>query len=507
MNRTAVSKRICFIVDHPQRDLEGLVLVGAHLCHLGAEVFLVPMYRLNEVFLLRPDLVLVNYVRAVNRFFVQACNAVGIKVGVLDTEGGILQDVGKFAEEICANARGLDVSLYCTWGNRQYQALNALSCLGDGKLVPTGCPRYDFAVSPWRGALDDPFLDDTFVLVNTNFPFINPRFQPHTRELAEQKKLGRYTEQELSELIDQSRYAQVEVIKTVTAVAERMSTTTFVIRPHPFENERPYQDAFSNIRNVRVIQDKNVLPWIKKAHAVVHHNCSTAIETFLMGREPIHLAWIHAPRLEQRSSVAVSLKAKSAAHLETLLREICTGGQIQVSEEVVANRRQVVHDWFFANDGRAADRIASAIMQTIAQTPRSGPFAGRLAYLARVLAALPGFRRRLQLVLLLTVGKRLYDLARHLGGRGWVPEAKKFDWQRVGQVCERLLSVVPRWRHVTVEQCQRSHAYLRPYTNYAAVRMTTVAGMAEAMDELPGYQTQAVDRAGRHVFRSAQSRV
>src|SRR5947209_3853535 len=104
--------RVCLLVDHPLRDLDGLLLVAGHLAAAGTEVFLVPMYQKHEVWLLRPDLVLVNYLRHAHASFLKTCLAGGIQVAVLDTEGGV-RDFSGFSAEVEPYLPG--ISLYCVW--------------------------------------------------------------------------------------------------------------------------------------------------------------------------------------------------------------------------------------------------------------------------------------------------------------------------------------------------------------------------------------------------------
>lgn len=198
--------RVCLIVDHPLRDLDGLVLVACELARRNLETVLVPMYHRHEVFLLRPDLVLVNYIRFANVGFIETCRRLGIRVGVLDTEGGVQKDVGAFARRICPYLDRL--SLYCTWGRVQQEALRACQTNGE-TLVATGCPRYDFAASPWREAIRDgaPGMSN-LILVNTNFPIVNPRFQSSQREAVELVKGMRFEQDYVDELLRQTLRAR-----------------------------------------------------------------------------------------------------------------------------------------------------------------------------------------------------------------------------------------------------------------------------------------------------------
>jgi surface carbohydrate biosynthesis protein len=106
--------RVALIVDHPQRDLDGLVLVAAHLARAGADALLVPMYQKHEAQLLGADVIVVNYVRAANLPFLRSSRRLGLPTVVLDTEGGVVSDKTSYAERISTYLEYAD--LYLVWG-------------------------------------------------------------------------------------------------------------------------------------------------------------------------------------------------------------------------------------------------------------------------------------------------------------------------------------------------------------------------------------------------------
>ena len=85
--------RVALVVDHPQRDLAGLVLTAFELCRHGATCYLVPLnLQEREVWALAPDFVLLNYARLPNERFAHRLTEARIGFGVLDTEGGVWPD-------------------------------------------------------------------------------------------------------------------------------------------------------------------------------------------------------------------------------------------------------------------------------------------------------------------------------------------------------------------------------------------------------------------------------
>lgn len=458
-------KRVCLIVDHPLRDLEGLVLLTTELLDHNVEVFLVPMYQRHEVFWLQPDLVVVNYVRFANVVFVEACNRAGILVAVLDTEGGVLQDLRAFADRV---ARHLDkVALYCVWGRQQRDALVRHTQGGRVHVVATGSPRHDFAVPPLINAVREPRSHlDGIVLVNTNFPIINPKFQSVRRELHDLIHGMGYDEGFIYEFIRQSQIAQAELLDAVRALAARFASVPFVVRPHPFEDARTYVKLLAHVPNVQVIQAGTVLEWIRRASVVLHYSCSTAIETFLMGKEPVSLRWIPAPLLEQPLSIAVSLSAHSLEELTAVVAEAVAGKALAVPSDVLVDRRRVSEGYFCHNDGRAASRVAAAVEALLLD--RDGD---RLELSGRIplIRAQPGLRAKLSLVLAMMLGTPGYDALRQLLGRRSAADAKWFGVSEVAEILGRLARIRPRIAEIRVAKTADEQTRVRALGRYASV--------------------------------------
>ena len=68
--RDAQPPRIAIVVDHPERDLAGLVLTALDLTQRGIVCHLVPLnLQEREIWALAPDFVLFNYLRRSNEQF------------------------------------------------------------------------------------------------------------------------------------------------------------------------------------------------------------------------------------------------------------------------------------------------------------------------------------------------------------------------------------------------------------------------------------------------------
>src|SRR5215470_7793460 len=111
---------VALVVDHPQRDLAGLVLTALDLAQRGIVCHLVPMnLQEREIWALAPDFVLFNYLRRSNERFARSLIDAGIAFGVLDTEGAVWPDPDEYASLLWKDATlRAKARCVCLWGAR-----------------------------------------------------------------------------------------------------------------------------------------------------------------------------------------------------------------------------------------------------------------------------------------------------------------------------------------------------------------------------------------------------
>lgn len=356
---------VCLIVDNPLRDLEGLVLLGRQLAAGGVAVTLVPMYEQGfDVPALRPDLVLVNYTRPNNADLIKSYKRAGILVGVLDTEGIGGKNPDQFAEMVKSVGCTDLVDLYCVWGQAQYEAFLRHGTVRANILHATGCPRYDFCAAPWRAALPAPSVASGYVLINTNFPTVNPRFSSSSADEQESMVQAGFSREFARQFITDARHAYRSVLDTSISLAKHFTDVTFVLRPHPFENIHAY-DALAELPNAHVRQDGTSLEWIADARLLIHQNCSTAIEAAMLKVEPLSMEWFNTSALRLQAATGVSRAAASEADLMELVRQGLDGKLSPPDQATEMFRRQIMGDLFTAVDGASSVRVIEAILQTI----------------------------------------------------------------------------------------------------------------------------------------------
>lgn len=368
---------VCLVVDNPLRDLEGLVLLARQLATRGARATLVPMYEQGfDVPALRPDLVLVNYTRPNNADLIKSYKRAGILVGVLDTEGIGGKNADQFANMVKSAGCPELVDLYCVWGQSQYAAFLRQSTVAEDLLHATGCPRYDFCAPPWRAALPTPSVGAGYVLINTNFPTVNPRFSTGSSHEEESMVKAGFSREFARQFIADGAHAYRSVLDMATKLARHFPDVEFVLRPHPFENINSY-DKFAALPNAKVIQSGTSLEWISGAHLLVHQNCSTAIEATMLSVEPLSMEWFNTPALRLDAATRVSRSAAGEAEMLELVRQGLENRLSPLPAETEAFRREIISDLYTAVDGSSSDRVSDVVLAAIA-APRQGEAATQI---------------------------------------------------------------------------------------------------------------------------------
>jgi len=122
-----------------------------------------------------------------------------------------------------------------------------------------------------------------YVLLNTNFPTVNnltPQGGGVRLAAWGLEGGGKQVEQDF---LHNKRAMYEKFIETVPHLADAISPLTLVIRPHPNEDHEPWKLAVIRSSNAHVVFEGGVVPWIMGASALVHNNCTTAVEAAVLG--------------------------------------------------------------------------------------------------------------------------------------------------------------------------------------------------------------------------------
>jgi len=437
-----VKPQVCLIVDNPLRDLDGLVLLGAQLARRGVDAWLVPMYEQGfDCWAIGADFVLANYVRPNNLDMLKRYLGAGIRVGILDTEGVGGKSADEFAKLVARSGGAAQMDLYCVWGESQRQALEHERLVAADRLRVTGCPRYDFCAEPWSAALPRPAAEPGYVLVNTNFPVVNPRFSSGPEGERRTMIQAGFSVEFADAYVRDAKAAHAGMIDLMKHLLQRFPGQRFVLRPHPFESGAAYGELQA-WGNFELRQEGTSVEWLSQACALVHLNCSTAVEAAMLGKPALSPAWLDSPTLNVPVPHRLSLHGADVDALDALLLQVLDASAGERAASIATLRNEVIGASYHDIDGHAAERAADAIVDTLgsAQAPREADVApaslrGRM---------IDGARR--------VLGRSMYSLLLRLA-RKPAPgrNAKRFSAAEVSAIVARLADCEPAMAGLRVD--------------------------------------------------------
>lgn len=475
--------KVALIVDNPFRDLPGLVLTALDLCRKGARSYLVPMYFLQDVWTLAPDFVLLNYLRTNNQVFAGQLLEAGIGVGVLDTEGGVIEGWDDYSHFLAPDAGVRRRVAYFTWGPRLAEKVVETGWFAARHVAVTGSPRYDFYAAPWREAAlrASPFVDDypqPLVLINGSFALCNPRFKTPAEEAQQLIDVWNYAPADVHYWQTTQRQTMAGMVRLANGLAARFPGVTFVYRPHPFEKVETYADLLETRANLRLVKQGSVEGWILRARAVIQRNSSTSIDAVLAGVPALMPTWIPTI-LQAPATLAVSRHCPTEDDLAQQLTAILEG-RYQAPPALRQQLDQVIADWFHRIDGKSHERLTDRILERIpAGSPRQRRRRCR-DHAYGVYASSP-WKTRMHVALSDALGIPIQRTLDYWGRprtdfSAWYASEKFFDVQEVNLLMDALLacqqaSAAPGARAIGVRSSRENGDHLFGYHDGQSVSL------------------------------------
>ena len=355
--------RIGLVLDHPRRDMLGLVLVALELAEAGASAVIIPQYGAwIDARLAKLDAMVFNYARPGNMPAIRAVADSKADIFVLDTEGYLSSDKHSMLLEALS---GLKVSRflqgYFVWGEASGQAIAKADPELASKIAVTGCPRFDLLAPRWRAMLS--YRQSGHVLINPNFNSVNPRQGVPELERASMLKCG-WEPTYLDRFLADMRVGFQGFLKLCRTLPRRLPHRQFVVRPHPFELVEPYHQATAGIPNIHVNAEGEVFSVLSQATHLVHLNCNTSVEARLLGVPALQAGFLNSDFLRAHLPLYSGVST-SAPDFEDLVRLIEDKSYLASREDTAGLFERWIRPSFHLCDGFAARRVARGILERL----------------------------------------------------------------------------------------------------------------------------------------------
>jgi surface carbohydrate biosynthesis protein len=359
-------KAIIIPVETKSREFHGKLFLALHLLRAGHPVLMGEQGRLwNYCDLVEPGLYLDKSVAATRADWFKRCRAMGHEVVSWDEEGLVFFDNWLYRKQRIEPKAFDRVARFFAWGEVQREAICEEYPQYREKIALCGNPRFDFLRPElrefYRPAVEE--LQHRFgpmLLVNTNFAFYNHYKSPEeVRQL-----LAKYPVNNepgyMDKWIAMHREMHAAYLQMVPELLVRYPQHAIVVRPHPSENHAPWRELAQSHPRLHVDASGNVHEWILASEAVIHFNCTTAVEAFRLEVPAIAYRPARYPRYENHLPNALSENAFSLGELWAALAGRKTGRERGVLWTVEQN--QIAARYMTGLSGAtAAQRICGEI--------------------------------------------------------------------------------------------------------------------------------------------------
>ena len=277
------------------------------------------------------------------REWFRTCRALGNHVAAWDEEGLVyLSDEVYHVTRMDPESFGM-TDLFFTWGPSHTRTVVSTYPEAVDRVVPVGNPRMDLLRPQFRGYCDERVEElrrkhGRLLLINTNFALHNfvkgseaaaSIFDPYPLKNKNDLLKGWYDFQKLG---------YEGFLEAASAMYERFPDHTIVIRPSPAEKIEPWVRHFDGKQRGLVSKEGNVVEWIRAADAVVHFNCTTSIEAFLLDVPSIAYRCAKSDVYETPLSIHCSTEASTLEELLEIIQDI-------LAVPVRKHTRESLHAW------------------------------------------------------------------------------------------------------------------------------------------------------------------
>lgn len=283
----------------------------------------------------------------------------GHHIAALDEEGLVYFDAETYRQLRIYPPSMAEAELFFAWGPDQAEVIAPAVGSRAERIRITGNPRFDLL----RPELRNIYAEDVatlrqqhgrIILINTSFAFSNRADGTAAlRETFAQYPISK----ERPGFFEGWTAAQANVMRSfqemLPQLRQHFPEHTLIIRPHPSERLDVWQDFTAAMPKTEVIREGNVVPWIQACDALIHWNCTTAIEAYLLGKPAFAYRKEQPDQYEQHLPNTCSFHACSPEELLRLMEQ-ALAGTLNFTPEAAAARDKALQRHIASLEGTLA---------------------------------------------------------------------------------------------------------------------------------------------------------
>ena len=299
------------LLDSPRRDLEHKIVLAYHLAAkgiasiIGTQPYIRKIHSQskNSIWLGRLGSNDGNHNK--DKFLRGMMSELNTKLFYLHDEGAFFLR-GYFKNGIIQRhspdlVKEIQTARFFFWGEKQKEIFASLINAHKETLLATvGAPRLDLCKQKYE-KLDQEqisYLKTTygnFILFCTRFgnfnaapdvisPFSKRRFEIYQSGFSSQPEAMNH----VFERWHKAGNDFIAFIKLIQKAAFAHPDQLFLVRPHPSEDKRFYEEAFNEFSNIIIDNTGDLRPIIRAAKLVIHSECTSGLESVLSGTPSIN---------------------------------------------------------------------------------------------------------------------------------------------------------------------------------------------------------------------------
>ncbi len=379
MNKSGETTRHPFLlipIETKVREFHGKVLLSCFATEAGFRIILGEQNELQRRLRYLPRGIYIDKSIAPTKVrSFRKCKKIGNHVVAWCEEGISFRNRDAYLRERVSSEAYNETDLFFAWGNVQAEIVRSKVGRNNGKIVCTGNPRFDLLRLPFRKIFSmeaDKIrsLYSPFILINTNFARYN-HFYGRDFVIRTMKVQGRIKNKEEEAFLVRWADYLGEMLHCFVEMVESLSRSfpeiKIIIRPHPSENQETWKRMTQAFRNVRVIREGNVVPWIVASEVMIQNSCTTGVEAFVLDEPVISYSPITSENYDAELPNAVSRRASTPKDLASQVRQVLDDTYGYTDRKEKANPgNDLIKEYLTGIEGRnACSNIVSVLRELV----------------------------------------------------------------------------------------------------------------------------------------------
>ncbi len=368
MNANQPRPMIILPSETQSREFDAKLLLACMLAERGLPTIVGSRIAIhNHMHKLDPAIYVAKDFRKPSSRIFKILEGLGASIVAWDEEGLLFFDEQSYYQQRVHAKNLAQVKEFFAWGPLNARITALAPGYHDQLIHLFGNPRIDLLRPELRSIYAREVAElrqryGKFILINSNFGILNHYLPTHVAKPGGKDRLTGKTATPSTDAKLVHLGLLFEAFKAMLVpLAQKFPQHTILVRPHPSESLEAWREAARGQKNVVVIHEGPVQPWLLACDAMVHSSCTTGIEGYLLGTRVISYRPVQSDTFDHKVSNDLSFQVFS---LEDMLKAVADTLQGDELDQGKLVRDQIANELFASLTGElASDKIASRIAE------------------------------------------------------------------------------------------------------------------------------------------------